>query len=174
MVTFRLADSLPKAMLERWNTELVHLEEQAIEIERRRRIENYLDKSIGDAWLKNPEVAELVQNALFFFDVIMPNHVHALLVPLRDHSLSSILHSWKSFTSNRANKLLARRGEFWQEDYFDRYIRHAKHFGDAIHYIENNPVKARLCARKCDWRFSSASFYLPIGGGQDARAPGEL
>jgi len=182
MVTFRLADSLPRAVLDRWTIELAHLEEKNIQVERRHRIECYLDKGMGDAWLKNPEVANVVQNALLYFDsqryrlpswVIMPNHVHALLVPSRGHSLSSILHSWKSFSSNQANKVLGRSGEFWQEDYFDRYIRNAKHFGDAVDYIENNPVKAGLCLRKADWRFSSAGFFLPTESGQDARAPGE-
>ena len=100
----------------------------------------------------------------------MPNHVHVLLKAEPGDSLSSILHSWKSYTSNEANKILARRGEFWQEDYFDRYIRNASHFQDAIDYIERNPVKAGLCARKADWEFSSAKARL---GGQDARAPGK-
>jgi len=29
--------------------------------------------------------------------------------------------------------------------YFDRYIRDEKHFRNSVKYIENNPVKARLC-----------------------------
>lgn len=182
LVTFRLADSLPRVVLEQWTIELAHLEEKEIETERRVRVESYLDKGMGEAWLKKREVADLVQNALLHFDgkryrlpawVIMPNHVHALLVPEQGHSLSSILHSWKSFTSNQANKLLGRSGNFWQEDYFDRYIRNTKHFGDAIDYIENNPVKAGLCERKVDWRFGSAGVRIGTESGQDARAPGE-
>jgi hypothetical protein len=43
-------------------------------------------------------------------------------------------------------------------DYFDRYIRNAKHHKKTIEYIENNPVKARLCERPEDYRFSSAWF----------------
>ena len=43
-VTFRLADSLPKHMLERWEIELAHLEQKNMELERRRRIEQYLDE----------------------------------------------------------------------------------------------------------------------------------
>jgi REP element-mobilizing transposase RayT len=62
----------------------------------------------------------------------------------------------KSFTSHEANKILGRRGQFWMEEYFDRYIRDAKHFSNAIAYIENNPVKAGLCARPEEWPFSSA------------------
>jgi REP element-mobilizing transposase RayT len=54
--------------------------------------------------------------------------------------------------------MFGRRGQFWMEDYFDRYIRDAQHFADAVAYIENNPVKARLCKHPADWPFSSARF----------------
>ena len=109
VVTFRLADSLPKHMLDRWAIELAHLEKKNIELERRRRIEAYLDTGIGTAWLRNRDVASMVQDSLLFFDglryrlpawVIMPNHVHVLVKVEPGNSLSSILHSWKSFTAN--------------------------------------------------------------------------
>ena len=179
-VTFRLADSLPRRMLDRWELELAHLEEKEMETERRRRIEAYLDKGTGAAWLKRAELAHLVEQALLFFDgdryrlsawVVMPNHVHALIRPEIGNTLSEILHSWKSYSSNQANRLLGRKGEFWQEDYFDRYIRNAEHYERAIDYIELNPVKAGLCATKRDWEFSSARRRNPTKGGQDARAP---
>lgn len=179
-VTFRLADSLPKHMLDRWAIELAHLEERDLELERRRRSEDYLDKGTGAAWLKHRDVAHLVQSALLFFDgeryrlsawVVMPNHVHALVRPEFGITLSDILHSWKSYSSKQANRLLGRRGDFWQEDYFDRYIRNAEHYQRAIDYMENNPVKAGLCPTKYDWEFSSAKWRVARQGGQEARAP---
>jgi hypothetical protein len=42
------------------------------------------------------------------------------------------------------------------EEYFDRYIRDGVHYKKTIAYIENNPVKAGLCSRPEEWRFSSA------------------
>jgi hypothetical protein len=65
---------------------------------------------------------------------------------------------FKSYTAHEANRILDLRGQFWMEDYFDRYIRDYKHLTNAITDIENNPVKARLCERASDWRFSSAWF----------------
>jgi REP element-mobilizing transposase RayT len=88
----------------------------------------------------------------------MPNHIHLLATILPGQSLSQTMHSLKSFTSHEANKMLRRDGQFWFEDYFDRYIRNGKHFANAVRYIENNPVKARLCAKPEDWPFSSAWF----------------
>ena len=75
-----------------------------------------------------------MENALLFFDgaryaihawVVMPNHIHVLFTPTPGWSLSDILSSWKSFTAKEANKVLLRSGQFWHEDYFDRFIRDA-------------------------------------------------
>lgn len=164
MITFRLADSFPQAVLESWGDELSRLPKPASDIERRRRIEAYLDKGFGSAWLKEVRIAQLVQNTLLHFDskryrihawVIMPNHVHVLLTPCSGYALESILHTWKSYSAKAANNLLDRSGHFWQEDYFDRYIRNEDHFSRAIEYIESNPVKAGLCEKCEDWKFGS-------------------
>ena len=66
------------------------------------------------------------------------------------------MHSLKSYTGLKANRMLGRTGEFWMEDYFDRYIRDGAHYEKTIRYIENNPVKAGLCSRPEEWRCSSA------------------
>ena len=65
-----------------------------------------------------------------------------------------------SQTMNSTNKMLRRTGQFWMEDYFDRYIRDAQHFSNTVKYIENNPVKARLCTKPEDWPYSSAWFRV--------------
>ena len=88
----------------------------------------------------------------------MPNHVHFLTTVRHGHTLSSVMHSVKSYTAGEANRLLGRKGTFWMEDYFDRYIRNADHYAKTIAYIENNPVKAGLCATPADWPYGSARF----------------
>jgi REP element-mobilizing transposase RayT len=181
-VTFRLADSdsLPVRLLKRWAEELAHLEAKQFDAERRRRIENYLDIGSGVAWMKHSGIATIVENALLHFDgvryklpawVVMPNHVHALLVPKAGFLLEDIVHSRKSFTSNKANKALHRTGHFWQPDYYDRFIRNAEHYLDAIDYIENNPVKAGLCDSPEDWPFSSARFRAQLAHTDAGRMP---
>jgi len=87
----------------------------------------------------------------------MPNHVHVLFTPTNTHSLADILHSWKSYTTHRANRILNCQGKLWQEESFDRYIRDERHFTAAVEYIEANPVKAGLCVRNEEWEFSSAA-----------------
>jgi putative DNA methylase len=163
-ITFRLADSLPVEVLRRWEEELGRLTDAEREVERRRRIEDYLDRGHGACYLRDPRIAQMVVDALCHFDgsryrlhewVVMPNHVHVLITPLLGHSLSSILHSWKSYTAKEINRVLGRSGPLWQEDYFDRVIRDERHWAAAVAYIGNNPVKAGLCTRPEEWPFGS-------------------
>jgi putative DNA methylase len=165
-VTFRLHDSMPQALLETWQHELAR-ESAEFEEKLRWRIQAYLDQGYGACYLSEPRIVDLVQNALLHFDgdryrlsawVLMPNHIHLLAAPCYAKSLSDIMHSIKSYTAQEANKILGRKGRFWFEDYFDRYIRNAKHFENVVSYIEGNPVRAGLCDTPREWRFSSAWF----------------
>ena len=166
-ITFRLAGSIPTDLLRRWRSELqlARVTRRTVVDDERIRIEDYLNRGVGPTWLADPRLAGLVEGAFQFFDgsryrlhawVVMPNHVHVVVTPLADASVSHIVSSWKSFTAKRANALLGRHGAFWQEDYFDRFIRDEQHFAAVISYVEDNPVVAGLCARSEDWGFSSA------------------
>jgi REP element-mobilizing transposase RayT len=180
-VTFRLAGSLPReiaASLKERHDDLLRLaaaEPQSPDDGARfqlftsyaEEVDSLLDRSTGDLWLGRPEIASLVADAIQHFAeqryqlrawCVMPNHVHAVLRPLGLHTLDSILHSWKSFTANEANRLLDRRGQpFWQPESYDHWIRNNAEISYCCHYTEDNPVKAGLCARPEDWPWSSAS-----------------
>ncbi|HSP64322.1 MAG TPA: transposase [Pyrinomonadaceae bacterium] len=166
-ITFRLHDSLPQSVLLGWQEELKHQKGEPVQALMRRRVEAYLDQGHGSCYLKESRVAKVVQDALLFHDLtkyrlaawcVMPDHVHMLCTPCIGHSLAEIAHSLKSFTSKEANKIINRKGRFWQKEYFDRYIRNARHYAKVVWYIENNPVKARLYDKAEDRPFSSARF----------------
>ena len=155
MVTFRLADSLPKGAL------LGDTGSPAY----RRAVEGRLDAGYGACLLAEPVAADIVETALLHFNgtryhlyawVVMPNHVHALFAQVEGERLADIVHSWKSFTANTIHAALGRRGALWAKDYFDRFIRNERHFWAARSYIEANPVKAGLAGAAADWPWSSA------------------
>ncbi len=171
-VTIRLIDSFPSEKLDEWKDKLEKLPVHERSKIQRSLIEDHLDKGAGEAWLSHSRIANMVQEALLHFNterynlhawVVMPNHVHVLLTPSAQYNLSQIVFSWKSFTARTANKMLQRSGAFWQQDYFDRFIRNENHFYETISYIENNPVKAGLCAVRTDWEYTSANSreFLP-------------
>ncbi len=117
-ITFHLGDAMPNPVIKRWKLELERLDDDDARIELYERIEKYLDKGYGICYLRRHEIAEMVQKALLHFDgirynlitwVIMPNHLHLLLKPKENNSLSDIVHSIKSFTAQKANKILAGR-----------------------------------------------------------------
>jgi REP element-mobilizing transposase RayT len=188
-VTFRLWDSLPASRRGEWECLLAVTErsdaprsgarsiasrdDEAVakaRREQRQKLEEYLDRNHGECFLRDPRVAVLMENAMRFhhgqrFDllawVVMPNHVHALFQVGDSTPLSAIMQNWKSISAVAANKLLNRSGDFWQEDYWDTFMRNEEQTCKAIRYIENNPVKAKLCQTPEEWPFSSARFRNP-------------
>ena len=176
-VTFRLADSLPKEVLlrfQREHAEMLHglpanaKPEQTEEAHRelRRKIERYLDRGAGACHLRRPDIADMVAGALRHFHgnyyllddwVVMPNHVHAVLWPMPNFTLSEILKSRKRHTARQANLILGATGEmFWQPESYDHWIRNDEEKARICRYIRMNPVKAGLCQAPEDWKWSSA------------------
>lgn len=163
-ITFRLADALPVDVIELLSQD----KEKLTDLEKRQRLETYMDAGYGECFLRDPRIGSLVENAFIYFDkvryrllawVIMPNHVHVLIETMLGFPLDEIIQSWKSFTAHQANDLLGRSGQFWFPDYFDRYIRNERHYDNVVRYIHENPVKAGLVSKAMDWPFSSAKLW---------------
>ncbi len=123
-----------------------------------------MDSGFGACLLKDPRVASVVREVwlnrhmheyLLHAWVIMPNHVHVLIDVAPSTRLCTILEAWKSVSARRINAVLARSGQLWQKESWDRYIRNAVHYERAVSYIYENPVKAGLVERSEDWRWSS-------------------
>ena len=55
--------------------------------------------------------------------VVMPNHVHVLFELFDESDIQKVLHSWKSYTAKKLNKLTGSSGKVWKEEYYDRLIR---------------------------------------------------
>jgi putative transposase len=156
-VVFRLADSLPRAVLQ----SIVAMNRAA----QRRRVDASLDRGHGKAVLGHPKAAKIVCSTLRYFDderyrlyawCVMPNHVHVLVQPIDPYELGAIVRSWKAFSAAYINRALNRKGRLWAPDYFDRYMRDSEHFGTTVAYIESNPVRSGLCAAPDQWPYSSA------------------
>jgi len=122
-----------------------------------------VNKALGKPLIESVPAA-IVEEALWFgygeryiLDayVVMPDHVHLLLTPLHSWKLSKILQGIKGYTSREINKILNRKGSFWQDESFDHLIRNEADWLDKFKYIHNNPVNAGLVDRPEDYEFSS-------------------
>ena len=117
-------------------------------------------------WLRPGEPAAIVLEALRWLHgqerlalhaaVVMPDHVHLVATVLRP--LPSVMHSFKSYTANRLNLCLRRRGPFWEPGYHDRGLLGEREIERAVAYVAENPARAGLVP----W---GASYpYLLLGG----------
>ena len=121
----------------------------------------------GPLWLRKPRIAELVADSLLHAEqqlklcdlrawVIMPNHVHAVLVPRA--ALQRITQALKSLTTGKANRMLHRDGlPFWQQGSQERWVRGRQEMERVVRYVEHDPVKAGLVDDAGDWSWSSAN-----------------
>ena len=155
-ITFRLADAVPKKVIDRWKVDLER--EGATDIERqkalRKNIALFEDAGHGVCELRNPSCAAVMRDALFHFDgdryrlldwCVMPNHIHLLIYVPEGSRLGDLVKSWKIHTCREINRLLGRSSSLWAKDYHDRFIRDERHLNSARAYIRRNPVKACLC-----------------------------
>ena len=156
-ITFRLYDSVPKVLIEEWKAVLA-MENDAegttdVARQMHKLVDKFEDSGYGQCFLADSRVADMMEQTLKHDDgkkydlisyCIMPNHVHVMIRVYEGVSLSSILHTWRSYSAHEANKILERSGDFWMKDYYDRYIRDARHYTAVVQYIKDNPAKAGL------------------------------
>jgi REP element-mobilizing transposase RayT len=173
-ITFHLADSLPRPVLEKMKeryrilnaakcagAHLAPSQEVMIADYSPARIEEYFDCGAGACSLRDPRIGELMADTLRFWDgkryrlvawCVMPNHVHVICRLLPGQELSAILGSWKSYTARISNRILGRSGTFWQREYYDRLIRDGDEFERAVRYVVSNPERAGLKSWRWVWR----------------------
>lgn len=84
--------------------------------------------------------------------VVMPDHVHLLLIPCTGFSLSRILKGIKGVTARRVNHRRDTRGRLWQDESFDRIVRDQPELQEKLKYMFNNPVKAGLASDPWQYR----------------------
>src|SRR6185312_6617496 len=187
-ITFRLADAMPASRRDEWE-KLLSIEDIRI---KRIKLEEYLDRGMGNCYLREEQVAQWVIDTLLYFHhvryellawCIMPNHVHVLL-HVWNTPLSKIVQGWKITVTSQWRHSRSRETEedaefqkkqldvpsrssalrlLWQREYWDTFMRNEEQERKAIKYIEANPVKANFCRTPEDWLFSSARYRDKFG-----------
>jgi REP element-mobilizing transposase RayT len=82
--------------------------------------------------------------------IVMPDHVHIIMIPIKDYSISRIMSGIKSVSAKKINKYRSEKseklitGHVWQDESYDRIIRDEKELREKMDYILNNSVKKEL------------------------------
>jgi len=112
--------------------------------------------------------------------VIMPDHVHLLLWPFGQPTVSDIMRDYKKFTSRRiiqqaevehadewvvafqqAGQETGRSvNKVWQDDYWDTNIYTERFLRQKLNYVHRNPVRAGLAEKLEDYPYSSYRNYV--------------
>jgi putative transposase len=177
-ITFRLYNSIPqielKKMKNSYEIELKKLSDKNLNSSVFEMQKNELQKEYFESYdtalhnnkinqhLKNKEIAGLVCGAMKYYHekeyyidcfCVMPNHVHFVFYYFDEakKSISQVMQSIKGYTAREANKLLGKKGTFWQSESFDHIIRTEIELKNTINYVIMNPVNAGLVQKWEDW-----------------------
>jgi putative transposase len=93
---------------------------------------------------------------------LMTNHVHLVVTPEQETSLAEALKRTNQLYAQYVNHMHHRSGHLWQDRFFSCALDLA-HLWRALAYVERNPVRAHLCRKAWQWRWSSAAAHC--GGG---------
>lgn len=102
--------------------------------------------------------------------VLMPNHVHMILVPGDEDGLRRALAPLHRRYAGRIHAREQRTGHFWQGR-FGSVAMDEAHLGAALRYVALNPVRARLVDRAIDWLWSSVHAQLDADDGITKTGP---
>ena len=91
---------------------------------------------------------------------IMPTHIHLLLVPLKENSVSvymkNLLNSYTRYFNTKYN----RKGPLWQGRFKSVFVESNKYLLHLTRYIHLNPTTAGLVESPEDWEYSSYKEYI--------------
>ena len=108
----------------------------------------------NQSWLAIPQH---FSNVILDEFVIMPNHVHGILIINNDgnddlksrkgrfqnqgaKTISAIVGSYKSACTKTINQLIAEKYFAWQTGFYDHIIQSEKEWQNIVDYIFNNPI----------------------------------
>jgi putative transposase len=92
---------------------------------------------------------------------LMPNHVHLILAPPDEGSLSRVMGDTHRHYTRRINHREAWRGFLWQGR-FASYPMDECYLRICARYVGLNPVRAGIASKASDWPWSSVRGHLGL------------
>lgn len=143
-----------------------------------RRLPLFRNDSIKSAFADRLALARETTGVRLIAWVVMPEHVHLLLMPRRHTKTitaylrflkrpfaQAVVSRWLELNARVLDRLIDARGatRFWQQGGgYDRVMRSEDDVREKIAYINSNPVRRGLVTRPEDWKWSSAKWYAGL------------
>ena len=144
----------------------------------------FRDPILARLLIEELRVAKQMKKFRLYGYVIMPDHLHALIRPFGQFTISQIMFTVKKQFTHEANRIYGWNGKnpapnaaggqtfarlrayvdyniktgprfAWQSSFHDHIIRDERDFENHIYYIHHNPIKAGYVKQAEEWPWSS-------------------
>ena len=92
--------------------------------------------------------------------VVMDNHIHFIIEPLKNENLSRIMQWILSVFATHYNKIHKISGHVWQNRFWSKIIDDIRQLFDTFKYISENPVKAEMVEKAEDYKYCGLYYIL--------------
>ncbi|HQP09949.1 MAG TPA: transposase [Candidatus Omnitrophota bacterium] len=92
---------------------------------------------------------------------LMPNHVHFIVIPEKEESLSKTFHAVHMRYAQYMNRKKEASGHLWQGRFYSCPL-HDRHLYRALRYVEQNPVRGQIVDKAWQYLWSSARWHLGL------------
>lgn len=139
----------------------------------------FIEATYADILLNSLKWLREHERCFLYAFVLMPSHLHAMVRPRGEHTISTVLQNFGSFTAHRILKQLRRDRRDDLLAFFHKAETHPQKIHriweqieaknvytpdflvEKLEYIHNNPINKgwELVADRADYRYSNACFY---------------
>ena len=126
----------------------------------RARYPAFEDLSLGRVVVQTLKAADIAQRTSTLAYVLMPDHLHWLLMLREGDSLSGIVGWVKGVSARRIGLMVGLKG-VWQTGFHDRAARTDEDLHTLARYVVANPLRAGIVARLGDYPLWD-SAYLSV------------
>jgi putative transposase len=120
----------------------------------------FLDKEDHEKYLSLLEHYSKEKEAVILAYCLMPNHVHLLIRPLEEETLSKMMQGITLCYTQYFNRKNSRTGRLWECRYHSTVIEEDRYLWAVSRYIESNPVRAGLVKKPEYYLYSSAKTHI--------------
>jgi REP element-mobilizing transposase RayT len=114
---------------------------------------------VHTAFVLFAERAEETFNVAVGRYVIMPDHVHLFVRGDDNFRLGPWIGALKQAMAKAAT-LSRRKGQIWEEGFFDHVLRSNESYSQKWNYVRRNPVRAKLVKSAADWPYQGEIVYV--------------